>query len=513
MNSLKVGDIYDCKEKIFKHFKNVITSEKLNLINKNTQDIPLDKVNKLLNKENYIWVNVLEENEWEDKFKDNYDICIVDNCFHANAIGILQSFAQRMSFLFIKKEQEYVFLGLYEFVKKDEHYISIFRRVSKNLFQMNKIDIKNMVDEINFNNIKSCINDRTKLINLLKENGEKYEYLPSNLKDDEELCLISMDTAFERPLKYASKKLLNNMEFAKKVAEKCGFALNFFSQEISNDVELKKIALQFGYDLNNDVRDIKEYIDIDIEDTYIFPCSIISIDDFGNEIIDTFLKIEKERHSQERNKMFDENLDLIQFVKIEKKQTERNSLINKIDFNKKLFDKESHPLIVLIGKEENSLSKAIKKEYHKNGDRWIIEVYENDSNTNKFKLITKDKNTILDLLRIIAYSTSGDDILPQSRGTKDIKMLMKEQLEINNNIKIYKFKSKLEDIMQEIDKIPKGYKNKINMVQLIINDKVDAYLCNTICNMIFEEINSGNIEYYATHVCNIDDVEIILWLK
>ena len=48
MNSLKVGDIYDCKEKIFKHFKNVITSEKLNFINKKTQDIPLDKVNKLL---------------------------------------------------------------------------------------------------------------------------------------------------------------------------------------------------------------------------------------------------------------------------------------------------------------------------------------------------------------------------------------------------------------------------------------------------------------------------------
>ena len=155
----------------------------------------------------------------------------------------------------------------------------------------------------------------------------------------------------------------------------------------------------------------------------------------------------------------------------------------------------------------------IIKEYQSNGDKWIIEVYENDSNTNNFKLITKDKNTILDLLRIISYSTSGDDILPQSRGTKDIKMLMKEQVAINNDIKIYKFKSKLEDIKQGIVKIPKKYKNKINLVQLIINDKVDAYLCNTICNMIFENINSGNIEYYASHVCNIDDVEIILWLK
>ena len=34
MNSLKVGDIYDSKEKIFKYFKDVITSEKLNFINK-----------------------------------------------------------------------------------------------------------------------------------------------------------------------------------------------------------------------------------------------------------------------------------------------------------------------------------------------------------------------------------------------------------------------------------------------------------------------------------------------
>lgn len=507
MNSLKVGDIYDSKEKIFVYFKDVITSEKINFINKKTQGIPLDKANKLLNKENYIWVNVLEENEWRDKFKDNYDICIVDDCFHSNAIGILQSFAQRMSFLFIKKEQEYVFLGLYEFIKKEEQYISIFRRVSKNLFQINKIDIKNMIDEINFNNIKSCINDRTKLINLLKENGERFEYLPNNLKDDEELCLIAMDTAFESPLKYASKRLLNNMEFAKK----CGFALKFFSQEIANDIELKKIALQFGFDLFK--HDIREYIDINVEDTYIFPCSIISIDDFGNEIIDTFLQIEKERHSQGRNEMFDENLDLIQFVKIEKPHIERNSLIDKVNFNKKLFDKELHPLIVLIGKEENTLSKEIKKEYQSNGDKWIIEVYENDSNTNNFKLITKDKNTILDLLRIISYSTSGNDILPQSRGTKDIKMLMQEQIAINNDIKIYKFKSKLEDIMQGIVKIPKKYKNKINMVQLIINDKIDDYLCITICNMIFEEINSGNIEYYASHVCNIENVEIILWLK
>ena len=81
MDSLKVGDIYDCKEKIFEYFKDVITSEKLNFINKKTHDIPLDKVNKLLNKENYIWLNILEENEWRDKFKDNNDICIVDNCF------------------------------------------------------------------------------------------------------------------------------------------------------------------------------------------------------------------------------------------------------------------------------------------------------------------------------------------------------------------------------------------------------------------------------------------------
>ena len=34
MDSLKVGDIYDCKEKIFEYFKDVITSEKLNFINK-----------------------------------------------------------------------------------------------------------------------------------------------------------------------------------------------------------------------------------------------------------------------------------------------------------------------------------------------------------------------------------------------------------------------------------------------------------------------------------------------
>ena len=116
--------------------------------------------------------------------------------------------------------------------------------------------------------------------------------------------------------------------------------------------------------------------------------------------------------------MFDCNLDLIQFVKIEKSHIERNSFIDNVKFNKKLFDKELHPLIILIGKEDNTLSKEIKKEYQSNGDRWIIEVYENDSNTNNFKLITKDKNTILDLLRIIAYSTSSDDILHKAEEQK-----------------------------------------------------------------------------------------------
>lgn len=55
---------------VLKHFNsyNIIIKSFLFI---KRQDIPFDKVNKLLNKENYIWVNILEENEWRDKFKDN----------------------------------------------------------------------------------------------------------------------------------------------------------------------------------------------------------------------------------------------------------------------------------------------------------------------------------------------------------------------------------------------------------------------------------------------------------
>lgn len=51
------------------------------------------------------------------------------------------------------------------------------------------------------------------------------------------------------------------------------------------------------------------------------------------------------------------------------------------------------------------------------------------------------------------------------------------------------------------------------MIQLICDDKYDEYTCIQICNTIYEQINNEEMVYYASHICNIDNIEIILLVK
>lgn len=101
-------------------------------------------------------------------------------------------------------------------------------------------------------------------------------------------------------------------------------------------------------------------------------------------IIDKFLKKEKERHTTARILQYEEQTELIQFVKTIK--TTYNDIFNIYDFDKQLFNiEESTKLIVLIGKEENIVSKNLKKEYsfHKENESYntnIIEIYTQDYN-------------------------------------------------------------------------------------------------------------------------------------
>ena len=87
------------------------------------------------------------------------------------------------------------------------------------------------------------------------------------------------------------------------------------------------------------------------------------IDSFGNDVIDQFLKIEKTRHSAEKREQYKEKIELTQFVKVKEYQENKELVVNVIDWDKEIFSKELYPIIVLIGKEENIISKQIKEEY------------------------------------------------------------------------------------------------------------------------------------------------------
>ena len=147
--------------------------------------------------------------------------------------------------------------------------------------------------------------------------------------------------------------MLANKEFAKKFLKEFPYDLRYFSDAIKDDLDICK-SIHFDYrDAGSNVRKDKElalqkiqecawdvrYVDKKLRkdkeiietfwselwrkrETYGYTlgkmCSIIGIDDFGNEIIDQFLQIEKQRHSVERISNYEEQTELVQFVKVQK---------------------------------------------------------------------------------------------------------------------------------------------------------------------------------------------------
>ncbi len=548
---LEIGKIFESKYECFMYLKPLMSEENFKLINKTTNDIPLSKINHLLNQYNYVWVNIMDEFNYRN-IQENYKYWIVEEDYHTS-LNILKTSSEKVSFLFIKRNTGYEFLGIYQMIKRikkeDETYRfqNIFQRVEQNVFLLNESIIKNIIEENSKKIIIECTKDKEKLKQLLDANIELFQYLPDDLKNREDFLLETANKPYGDNIKYAGIQIRKNKEFAKKFLKENGYASQYFSDAIKDDVEICRIACNLGYYyasenirknkqlalevfvpfhmrvINKELRKDKDIIqaywkeianlmneDID----YINTCSIIGVDDLGNEIIDEFLENEQKRHTAERVLQYEEQTELIQFIKTNK--TKHNEYFNTYDFDKQLFDKKyRNRLIVLIGKEENPISKDIKEEYRhdkENTRTHFVEIYTQDLETDNTRLITMDKEQILDLLRILAYATSNDDKLSQNDGLLDIKHLLMNELK-NSKIKTYKFKTTINELKKEIDKIPKEYINKSIMIQLICNDEYDEYTCMQICNMIFEKINNGKMIHHASHICNIDHIEIIILIK
>ena len=166
---------------------------------------------------------------------------------------------------------------------------------------------------------------RADIISKIKNRELHYKDIPEELKDDEEIALIAIETYDGRVCEYIGENLKNNKEFAKKVFKnKYGYSLSYFSDNIKNDFECCKTAIVDGFsgysymgekmkdnkelaltEINrkygHDIRTVSKTLrkDEDIikahwnkvyrEPSYFIDfCSIIAIDDFGNSIIDTF---------------------------------------------------------------------------------------------------------------------------------------------------------------------------------------------------------------------------------
>ena len=554
-NFIITATTFKSKMECFEHFKELIKEETFELISENTEKVPLNKVNELI-EEDYIYINIINEideiEEWGCKniFKKNGKIWIRDIYdVYEPAEELIDSFFNaEYVFLFMEENKEYKFLGLYKLISTNiDGYLKERERQDENIISLNEIEIKNIIEKINYSYIEEYVNDREKLEKMLKEHGERYAYLPDNLKNDEELCLISAESTNGFACKFAGKYLLNNREFAKKFLKKYPCCLEYFSDKIKDDFEICKNATVSYRDMSKEIRKNKElaieilkeqaydikYIDKELRKDkdiceaywnyvkenlnfayYTNICSVIGIDVFGNEVIDTFLKIEKERHTEEIISQYEERTELVQFVKAEATLVyeKSNPMISFLD--KQIFNKDLEPLIVLIGEKENAISKQIKQEYQKNtlSDRIsIIEIYKQDIDTYNPKLIIADIEKIFDLLRIVTYDNNFKKVLIRDDYLYNIKYLLREP-KVENKIEIHKCKGNIKEVKQQINEITKKVQGKRYIVQLVCNNKIDTYTINAIYNMIDGLNKIYNIDYYSNHECNIKDIEIIIMM-
>lgn len=527
-NFIITGTTFKSKMECFEYFKELIKEETFELVNENTEKVPLNKVNELI-EEDYIYVYIINELEEEggckNSLKNNDQIWIRD-AWNEDLEEFIGPFLHaEYVFLFIEENEEYKFLGLYKLMSTDiDGYCKEWEKQDENMVSLDEMEIKKTIEKINYSYIEEYVNDREKLKEILKEHGERYAYLPYNLKNDEELCLISAESTNGFACKFAGKELLNNKEFAKRVLKEYPDDLKYFSDEIKKDKALVlEILKEEAYDIKYVDKELRkdkdicyaywDYVKKNLHYAYYSNiCSVIGIDAFGNEVINTFLKIEQERHTEETISQYQEKTELVQFVKTEETivYEETNSIISVLD--KKIFDKELKPLIVLIGEKENAISKQIKQEYQKNSlsnKIFIIEIYKQDTNTYNPKLITKDIEKIMDLMRIVTYNNKSKNTFILDE-LFDIKRCLK--LSKTKNIEIYKCEGTIKEVKQKINQVLINFSNKFYMIQLVYNNNIDVYTINSIGKMVCEASKSKYIGYYADCECNIKDIEVTIML-
>lgn len=227
---LKVNAEFQSKYECFSCFKDLIKNEIFDLIDNNTNAVPLYEVNELIGEleEYYILVNIIDQQRIKNVFYENYEYMIYDRF----SVEAYYEFIPTKGylFLFIQKGEKYKFLGLYKSVETDineDRYIQKWKRQEIKEFYLSKTKIKELIEKLDYNDIElykdsefviekfdynkieKYINNREKLKEILTQHGIIYKFLPEELKNDEELAIaaIQKDEFRRYPSIYSNKTL------------------------------------------------------------------------------------------------------------------------------------------------------------------------------------------------------------------------------------------------------------------------------------------------------------------
>lgn len=461
-NVLKINQQFNSKKKCFEYFKKFISDETFNMLLDSQNDVPLNAINDLLNREKSIWINIIENtNKYKNKFKDNKNTWITRYECDGEVLEIdeIKNFYQKFSFLFIQDKDNFNFLGLYK-LKENEFSesgtIATYKRCNINNICLNELNISKFLKE----NVKEeveekCKNhnvytDKISAIKMIKEDFTNINFVSDNLCCDNEVI--------NEYWKSLEKELINE---------------DFFN--------------------------------------FLKTCSIISVDDFGNEIITEFLESEKTKLSKEIVNQYNDLRNSIRFSKLVKHiDSSFNFPVTITDLDVEPFSKFLCQLIILIGEKENDFARNIKMKYQNTENEKLdssicfLEIYTQNSKNDNCKLITKNKNEIFSLLQLICYAP--DSLFD---GLTYMTYLFNDIIK-NKELRLYKFQGKINDIIEQIEKTIKTNANNVFFMQLICNEKYDSYIRLQIINKIIDILGVSQKIPYSDYTCNIEELELVI---
>jgi len=511
---IEIGEKFQNRWDCFSCFRPLVEDETWDFLYEKAKQVPL---NKLKDK---VYVHVVsqyaihgeENNGIEEKWEEDETFWIRDLSniedfeeFYTN------DFCEAKYVLLFCEEEQCKFLGLYQLIYDDYEY-QRWKRVDSKSILLKKEALEEQIEQTKYTWAKE------------ETDPKKIEAL----KKYEDLCWQAIKRTEGEACQSIEKELLNQRAFAQKVLQAYSTAIPYFSEEIQQDITMyqsmqnlgrvyqnaplpvrqnKKLALRAIQALPQNMEyvapELKE--DRDIIATYEKTveqiiarrmnserlCSVIGIDEFGNEIINQFIQAEKQRCSQEQ--MDEYSAVLTQFIKSKQDNTMLDYPM--IELDQEIFAEEQNPIVILIGKRENELSKQIKEKYKRS-----IEVYTEDVKNSYLKMITPDKEKMLDLLRVILYS----------KNRYHFQSILEKQNICGNQFDVLKITGSIHEILKQIKDMPRCQHSELHYIQIFSSHAVEEDTIQAIKDVINETTKNRYVEEISCREYKNYGIEILI---